>query len=299
MSLYSYRFYSTDMCFRAVYALLGQSFNVEIGPAQALRLAPIASSITGYGHQPLIHQPKVELVDAGGNIVKNDSETLVSATLVPSLSQTSNIVIDTSQDPLPKLVSLKFHKEILEDGFDSYSTGHIIPITLTFTQEVFVHQTKKNSGDSRKLPTLDLDIGAPSSSSPDKDKAYLSNFTLGNPSKELYFSFTVPNECDHFPLKLAVNASLKYNDYWIADGWDRVLPMEIPTVLHSELHNSKAFEVNSSPAVISEIVSTTESGKYGAGQMLEFHVNFTRKVNQRFDNIVSYLQYILHKNMHY
>ena len=257
---------------------------MEIGPTEVLRLVPTKSTITGYGHQPFIPQPKLELVDAGGNIVKNDSETLVSVTLVPSLSQTSDIVIDTSQDPLPTLVSLKFHREVLEDGFDSYSTGHVIPITLSFTQEVFVHQTSTFVGISRQLPSLDLDIG--SSSPPNQNKAYLSNFTLGKPSKELFFSFTVPNACDYFPLQLAINASLNFNDYRIADGWNRVLPMEIPAVLQSELHNSEALEVNSSPAFISEVISTTESGTYGAGQILEFHVNFTRKVNQIFDKIL-------------
>ena len=240
----------------------------------------------GLGHSPIIPQPKIELVDAGGNIVTNDSETEVYVTLVQSLSQSSNIVIDTSNDPLPEMVSVKFHESVLVDGFESYSSGHVLVIVITFTQEVFVHRNhtlEEVGGATPLVPTLEMDLGPNNtfllSLSPG-NQALLSNFTVEVPSKELYFTFTVPENCKMaFPLKLAANASIQYNDYWISDGWNRMLPVEIRQELLTGLESSKALEVKSDPAVISQIVGKTGSGVFGAGHVIEFNVHFTRKVS--------------------
>ena len=259
---------------------------MEFGPAEAIRLASKNPSMEGLGHYPIIPQPKVQLVDAGGNIVTNDSETEVIVTLVQSLSQNSNIVIDTSNDPLPEMVSVRFHQSVLEDGFESYSSGHVLVMVITFTQEVFVHRnfTLDGAGGATPLvPTLEMDLGANNTLPLPQfldNHAFLSNFTIEVPSKELYFTFTVPESCKMaFPLKLAANASIQYNDYWISDGWNRMVPLDIPKELLSGLESSKALGVTSDPAVITQIVGTTGSGVFGAGHVIKLNVNFTRKVN--------------------
>ena len=65
-------------------------------------------------NEPFLVQPKVALVDAGGNILIDKSDTYVHAYIARSLSQTSDIVIDTSKDSIPSIYSVQFHHSIID-----------------------------------------------------------------------------------------------------------------------------------------------------------------------------------------
>ena len=66
------------------------------------------SSGSWAGNRPFLFQPKVGLIDAGGNIVVHDSSTVVTAEVTPSISYSSFIVVDTSNDPVPDIARVSY-----------------------------------------------------------------------------------------------------------------------------------------------------------------------------------------------
>ena len=85
------------------------------------------------GNQPFRIQPKIALVDAGGNTISEASGLVVETVVVESLSQTSQIVIDTRDDQVPSISSIYFHQSILNDNRIMYSSGHNISIVVLFS----------------------------------------------------------------------------------------------------------------------------------------------------------------------
>ena len=80
----------------------GSYFNVEIGPPHQLSILQHSSG--GWaGNQPFPIQPKIALLDAGGNIVVGDSSSTVTAHVTPSLAHNSRVIIDTSNDAVPSV----------------------------------------------------------------------------------------------------------------------------------------------------------------------------------------------------
>jgi hypothetical protein len=63
----------------------GSFFNVEIGPPHQLSFLRYSSG--GWaGNQPFPIQPKLALLDAGGNIVIGDSSSIITAHMTPSIA---------------------------------------------------------------------------------------------------------------------------------------------------------------------------------------------------------------------
>jgi len=117
--------------------LLGEYFDVEIG--QPFRLDILREpSDTWASNQPFPRQPRVGLVDAGGNVILNDSSTVVHAYVTPSLAYSSHVVIDTSGGNVPHILSLKFSSDILNSEWNTCGQGDLLPIEVTFSQEVVV-----------------------------------------------------------------------------------------------------------------------------------------------------------------
>lgn len=84
----------------AIKHATGSYFNVEIGPPHQLKF--LRHSSGGWaGNQPFSTQPKLALVDAGGNIVVGDSSSMVTAHVTPSMAHNSMVIIDTSNDAIP------------------------------------------------------------------------------------------------------------------------------------------------------------------------------------------------------
>ena len=81
-----------------VFPLLGSIFDVEVAPPDHIEFLKLPSSEMWAGNQPFLEQPLLALMDAGGNIVEHETCGPMRAILTESLSQTSEIVVDTTND---------------------------------------------------------------------------------------------------------------------------------------------------------------------------------------------------------
>jgi len=253
----------------------GSFFNVDIGPPQRLQIVRYPSRMWA-GNQPYLVQPKVALVDAGGNILTHDSTTTMNASVVPSLSQNADIIIDTTGDPAPFVVSVDFDESILEDSESSYSPGQRINIIVLFSQEVSVSLGPEFNGSQPVLPSLTLNVLEGNGTNA---RAPLINYDQKLTSNRLTFQYVVANSSDHYPLDYVDESLLYTNDYVILDGWDRHVSLHLPTISsNSTLSASKTIAIESYPASITNITTDVISGVYGAGNNLEIYVHFSRQV---------------------
>lgn len=226
------------------------------------------------GNQPFKVQPKVALVDAGGNTLTDVSDIDIDVTVVPSLSQTSEIVIDTSLDAGPAITSIELHESMLEDVHNSYSNGHNISIVVNFSQEVFISLPTISGGNHP--PTLTLNIIDPNGS---RSKASLSEpFDLDVEASFLVFVYTVAVNSVQSVVNIFDGALLELNDYILRDAWERNVIVTIPPSSVIPV----AMDVTGQPVFITEITSPIPDGEYGPGEEIEFIVAFSDKVRFRF-----------------
>ena len=255
----------------------GDFFNVKVGLPQGLKILREPSN-TWAGNQPFKVQPKVALVDAGGNILADASNMNMDAIVVESLSQTSDIIIDTRLDPVPVVDSVRFHSSILGDGRNAYSYGHNISIMVHFSQEVFVTAPSEVGESGVLVPTLTLNVIDDTGL---HAKAYLSQpFDLDAPMPYLLFTYEVAVDSEQSLVDILDAGSLEANGYIIRDAWFRNTSLSLPSLdTAATLVTSKSISVHDGPASISEIRSTADDGEYGAGHVIDFEVDFTHEVS--------------------
>ena len=251
------------------------------GPPEKLQLMRPPSRMWA-GNQPFLVQPQLALVDAGGNIIKEDSSTIVNAFIVPSLAQNSNIIIDTSQDPVPRIVSVIFSADTIEDAETMYSPGELIRIVVIFSQNVYVSLSPEFNGSIPTVPTLELNI-IDNTIILSYVKAHLIERSMGQLSRRLEFEFTVRKGHNQFPINYRNITSLRTNDFMFTDGHNRTVLATLPGInIGEDLVDSKEIGVSSDPAAIRNISSFIPPGEYGAGHEIGFEVEFSRTVRKIF-----------------
>ena len=102
-----------------------------------------------------MNQPVIASVDAGGNIVSDESAAPITAEVTPSISQSSYIIVDTTNDDVPGIDHISFITNIIADDRTVYGPVDIIEIFLAFTQEVSIYA--QNDDDST-LPRLAVNV---------------------------------------------------------------------------------------------------------------------------------------------
>jgi hypothetical protein len=55
-------------------------------------------------------QPRLSLVDAGGNIVDRESSLMVTANVKPSMAHNSAVIIDTSYNEIPSVTKVRLRQ---------------------------------------------------------------------------------------------------------------------------------------------------------------------------------------------
>ena len=232
---------------------------------------------TWAGNQPFTVQPKVALVDAGGNTLSHVSDLDISAVVTESLSQTSDIIVDTRLDDVPIVTSVQYHPSILSDGRIAYSYGHIIFIIVHFSQEVFISVPSDSNESNPVVPSLTLNIIDDTGVNA---KAYLSEpFNLDAPNSYLSFTYRVAVDSEQTMVDILDNGSLQSNGYLIRDAWGRQALLSLPFSNSTKtLTNSKVIIVHNQPASITQIAVSLSDGEYGAGQEVDFVVDFTHEV---------------------
>jgi hypothetical protein len=258
--------------------MTGDFFNVKVGKPEALKVLREPVS-TWAGNQPFKVQPKVALVDAGGNTLSHVSNVDVETIVVKSLSQSSDIIIDTQNDDVPKVERIVYSPAIVEDGLSAYSNGYNISIHVIFNQEVFVSPLTPQDLDQGLLvrPSLTLNV---TDEEGKHGRAYLVEpINTDEPNQYLTFVYEVRVGVAQSTVDVLDGDALKSNDYIITDAWERNVSLSIP--LQDQTNNlvsSKDFVVHNQPAAIMKVSAMNEDGTYGAGQEIDFVVEFTHEV---------------------
>ncbi len=260
--------------------LLGEPFDVQVGSPEGLKIIEQPNH-TWAGNQPFKVQPKLALVDAGGNTLSDSSNLGIDVTVVQSLSQISDIVIDTTADPTPFITSVDLHQSFIVDTRSSYSNGHNISIIVNFSQEVNVSKPIGFDGIELSLPSLTLNIIDDTGS---RAKAYLSDSTaFDTRTLDLTFIYTVAVNSFQSIENIFEGTTLTTNDYILQDAWQRSVPLSIPI---TSVQSAPIVFQNHS-AIISQITSSAPDGEYGPGSEIYFNVEFSDKVSICF-NCINY-----------
>lgn len=248
---------------------LGSYFNVEIGPPH--RLSILRHSSGGWaGNQPFLIQPKVALVDAGGNVVSYDSSSMVTAHLTPSLTYDSKVIINTVNDATPSIVVAEFAKSVTNDGRALYGPGDVIHIDVIFDQEVTTFSTMEDGNRPRLMLNV---VGAYAELIVDESQH-------GLLSRKLSFSYLVQEGHSQLELDYLSRKSLLQNDFSIEDAFGRSVSLILPALgSGSSLSASKTIGISDTSPTIESIGVDMPSGEYGVGQVINFSVSFDREVN--------------------
>lgn len=256
---------------------IGTMFDVQTGQAESLKILQESGS-TWAGNQPFVKQPKLALVDSGGNTLYNTTQIAIESSMTESLSSISDIVIDTRNDNLPSVVDIRFSSNIIDDGFTSYSNGHVVLIEVQFDEEVYIRIRRDQVSQSNlRRPSLQLNVtnsgGLPS-------YAYLiESIELDRPYEKLLYQYIVDVDHEQSNVDIFGIDSMKSNDYEIVDGWDRKVLLEI-SLLVARLPLSKRINVHNEAAEIIYVRSEIVGGTYSAGHEIDINVEFSHKVRK-------------------
>jgi len=203
----------------------------------------------------------------------------VSAVVVPSLAHTTNIVIDTRQDPVPCITNITFDERIMNDSRVIYSAGDRITLTVTFSQEVLVSIDPSVNSSKPVLPSIELNITRRDSEDSVWATAILLDEEPWKLSRVLRFMYVVELEDYQFPIRYFENSTIQLNNFFILDGWRRPAQLHLPPCIPS-CHASllRDIGVDSSRARITGVSTNRPSGEYAAGDVVTFQLNFSRKV---------------------
>lgn len=258
---------------------VGSVFDVEVAPPDHIEFLRLPSSEMWAGNQPFLEQPVLALMDSGGNIVEHENCGPMKAILTESLSQTSEIAVDTTNDDIPGIKSLHFLPDSDTNSDNLYSVGHNISIIVTFSQEVEVILSSNyttSTSKQMKPPSLELNVIR-------EDNTRSEAILVWNaiPSRQLHFQYTVSENSRQNEVNIISRNALNTNDYIIVDAWNRscdiILPFPNST---TNLLPSQNISVHSDSAKIINITTDVASGEYAAGHIIKFHVDFNHEVSR-------------------
>ena len=262
--------------------ILGDYFDVRAGSPHALKVLRGPTS-TWAGNQPFVIQPRVAVVDAGGNVVSTGegSNWTIQAYLTPSLAVSSHHVpVPTTRDLLaipPNTESLNSVNvpsdltvsSLSDDGI--YAPGDVIQIAIDFPEPVVV------DGE----PFLALDVGRTTS-----DAAF-AVFVDGSGTARLTFEYTVGLDQTSFDLDYLDIYSLKLDRY--RDGTpkssiryvsldsevDANLSLPPPGLAGSLSANSDVVVDSRAPHIVSLTSPQIQDAEHSIGDNVSFLVEFS------------------------
>ena len=197
------------------------------------------------------------LVLNGGTIADATSNaatlTLAAPGAASSLAANKNIVVDTTAPTVTSVSSTK------ADG--SYGAGTLIPVTVTFSENVTVTGT----------PQLTLATGSPATTAV--------NYTSGSGTNTLTFNYTVAAGNTSADLDYAATTSLALAGGSIKDAAanNATLTLATPGSAGS-LGANKNIVIDTTPSKVTSVSSTVADGTYGVGSVIPVTVTFTKSV---------------------
>jgi len=169
-----------------------------------------------------------------------------------SLGFNKNIEIDTTSSTVSNVTST------FANTF--YKQGDVIPITIDFSEPVFVTGT----------PQLLLETGTTDTNA---------NYSLGSGTTTLTFNYTVATGNNNSDLDYVSQASLALNSGTIKDkaGNDATLTLAIPATTNS-LGFNKNIIVDTTKPIVTNVTSATSNGSYNEGKTITINMIFSEIV---------------------
>jgi hypothetical protein len=240
------------------------NFNVVLGEPQSLAVSTPPSNAWA-GGAPIGTQPIVELRDLGGNVIKTDGTSTVTAQIATSLAVTSSIVVDTSLATTTVVSKVSSLKPMDEDG---YGLGEVIDIIVTFNQEVVVTPAT----GSGAMPTLLL------ATSGVADQSATCTTTLQ--SLTHVFRYVVQPGDFSTDLDYRSVSAFTLNGATIKDGNGQAarLVLPVPGAANS-LAAGNALAISTATPEVTNINSTAPgNGRFGAGEFVDILVDYSLPV---------------------
>ncbi len=184
--------------------------------------------------------------DAAGN---DATLTLAAPSQAGSLGANKDIVIDTTDPTVLSVTSTQ------PDGY--FNEGDVIPVTITFTEDVDVTGT----------PTLSLNSGGTAS------------YASGSGTTVLTFNYSVGAGENNLDLDYVNTASLSLNGGTIQDAATNAAVLTLPVVgSANSLGGSKALVVDTDPPAVSGVSSATANGTKKIGDLIAITITFDEAV---------------------
>lgn len=254
--LYNYSNLSNDFTNTGVSAV-SDPFTVLIGPPRKLRISARATQAWA-GKQPFHFQPIIHITDYGNNIVNDNVTRQVSTSIVPSLSASKQIVIDTSDWGMIGISDMKIN---LSNG--TYGVGQHFVITLFTPYFVFLETSEYNFSPNLRLNIIQFD-----------GQYANAKLIIGSyPSKQLRFEYIIlEGDSKNESALLGIDA-LNLNGTRIVDGNNNPIDITLPT----DLFNVTIHLDTAQPSV-AVIASNATSSEYGVGDVIRYMVKFDQEI---------------------
>lgn len=232
--------------------LNSEKFNIVTGPPRGLEFTQLGSNAWG-GGSPMEYQPNLKVVDYGGNTILTDFSSELVASMIPSLSASATISIDSSTTITTTIKSITTENSA---GFYTYSDTLVF--ALEFTDEIWVY------GDN--LPQLELNIVQQSGAFA---KANLTGEV--ERTKFLYFTYTINLGDGIGGVDYRALDSLLLNGATILDATNANVSTILPSV---GLFSTNYMVVNCEPPRPISFDLMSSDGVYTVGDKISFSVTF-------------------------
>ncbi|CAM9475932.1 unnamed protein product [Chrysoparadoxa australica] len=259
--------------------LVTSPFDVSSGPASYIGIARKADG-SWAGGRGFNVQPQVALFDKGGKTAKEQPyDTMpVTAYLVPSLSVSNSVVIDTSADPTVTVESIG----ILPQTDGTYGVGQTFDISITMTGAIDVDTDAQTE-------TAKLEMNAKTST---MGTIYAELITPSSASKVITFRYQVAagdqltgagiTQLDYTATPVALHGVVITDMRGTAV--DLTLPTPDQTAGSTSIPGSAAIALDTSAPTFTGATTTAATGTYGAGHVIGITVTCSKPVHVNLDN---------------
>ncbi len=192
----------------------------------------------------------------GGSIVDLAGNAAILTLSTPSnegsLGYNKAIIVDAIAPTVSSVSSTK--------NDDSYKSGILIPITVTFNEAVIVSDT----------PQLTLEVGTPNA---------VVNYSSGSGTTILTFNYTVSDNENSSDLDYEGTSALALNGATIKDVAGNTATLTLPTPGNpGSLSSNKNIIVDTTVPTISFVSSTKTDGSYKAATTIDIAIAFSENV---------------------
>jgi len=254
--------------------LYSARFDVKIGPPRVLSTF-VAADVAWAGGLPIEIQPVLKLLDYGGNVLTSEFAADVTCQLIPSLSFTSTIEVDSSFTDNTFVQTVT--SSLVPRWDDEYGAGSVVDIVLNFNFEVWltypnpfipptIELTATDSGGTRRHASLDT--------TQDITRVNSLRFLYAVQAGDMLAANTF---LDVYSANNDNKGNINLQGGSLLNGNNKVVSLVIPTDLPESLDGQLLVVDTSAPSAWN-MTTPTGSGEYGVGEVIELFIHFDAPV---------------------